>query len=158
AKKQRYEWQVKNFESPKKNDLVVYEMLVRDFTDAHSFEGAINRLDYLEKLGINAIEVLPINEFEGISSWGYNPSFMMAVDKSYGRAYDYKKFIDECHKRVIAVSQDIVLHDQFGSSPLIKMWANSAGTPAADNPYFYEKNRHPFAVGYQMRQNTPATE
>jgi len=73
-----YEWQINNFENPAVTDLVVYELLVRDFLATHDFETLIDTLDYLERLGVNAIELMPNSEFEGNSSWGYNPNYYFA--------------------------------------------------------------------------------
>jgi 1,4-alpha-glucan branching enzyme len=107
--KQAYNWTAANYQKPKKTDLVIYELLLRDFLNTHDYKTLIDTLDYLENLGINAIELMPFNEFEGNISWGYNPSFYFAPDKYYGTADDLKKFIDECHKRNIAVIMDMVL-------------------------------------------------
>ena len=74
-----YPWLVTNFNKPKKTDLVIYELLIRDFIAARNYKTLIDTLDYLENLGINAIELLPVNEFEGNQSWGYNPSFYFAL-------------------------------------------------------------------------------
>jgi len=79
-----YDWQVNDFENPPVEELVIYELLVRDFLDRHDYQTLIDTLDYLDRLGINAIELMPVNEFEGNLSWGYNPSFHFAVDKYYG--------------------------------------------------------------------------
>ncbi|MEO1655163.1 MAG: alpha-amylase, partial [Bacteroidota bacterium] len=68
-----YDWQVTNFTRPEPQDLVVYELLVRDFDQDKSYQNVIDRLDYLDSLGINAIELMPIMEFGGNQSWGYNP-------------------------------------------------------------------------------------
>jgi len=64
-----YDWQIENFTRPAQEDLVIYEMLIRDFDEDHTFQSVINRLDYLEDLGINAIELMPVNEFDGNLSW-----------------------------------------------------------------------------------------
>lgn len=72
------------FQRPPQDNLIIYELLIRDFVTSHSYETIIDTLDYLERLGVNAIELMPIYEFEGNISWGYNPSFMFAVDKYYG--------------------------------------------------------------------------
>ena len=61
-----YEWKETNFQKPKKEDLVIYELLVRDFTDERTFQAVIDKLDYLDSLGINALELMPIMEFEEI--------------------------------------------------------------------------------------------
>ena len=88
---------------------------------------------------MNAIEFMPTNEFEGNSSWGYNPNFYFAPDKYYGPKNDFKALIDECHNRGIAVIIDLVLNHSYNSSPMARMyWNNSANRPAADNPWFNE--------------------
>ena len=134
-----YDWQVDNFEAPAADRLVVYELLLRDFTDAGTVSAAIDRLDYLQDLGVTAVELMPINEFEGNSSWGYNPSLYFAPDKAYGRPDDYRRFVDECHKRGMAVIIDMVLNHSFGQSPFVRMyWNSELQRPAADNPWYNE--------------------
>ena len=145
-----YSWQVSNFTRPSTSKLVIYELLVRDFVATHAYKTLTDTLDYIARLGVNAIELMPVNEFEGNDSWGYNSNFMFALDKYYGTKNDYKAFVDACHQRGIAVIQDIVLEDQFGSSPMVRMYATSSGAPSSDNPWFYTTNRHPYAVGYQL--------
>jgi len=98
-----YEWQIENFDVPEVTDLVVYELLVRDFIETHDFETLIDTLDYLQRLGVNAIELMPNSEFEGNSSWGYNPNYYFAPDKYYGPKDTFKAFVDECHSRGMAV-------------------------------------------------------
>jgi glycosidase len=138
---ENYTWDTNNFDRPEQNNLVIYEMLVRDFTSKSSYEEALSHLDYLENLGINAIELMPINEFEGNDSWGYNPSFYMALDKAYGTKNAFKKFIDECHKRGIAVLADVVFNHSFSQSPLLQMyWNNTTNKPASDNPWYNESH------------------
>ena len=150
-----YNWQINNFTRPATSKLVVYELLVRDFVATHSYKTLVDTLDYISRLGVNAIELMPVNEFEGNDSWGYNSNFMFALDKYYGTKNDYKAFIDACHQRGIAVIQDIVLEDQFASSPMVRMYANADGSPSANNPWFYTQNRHPYAVGYQLDHTSP---
>lgn len=111
-----YTWEVENFEAPAKTDLVIYELLVRDFLGKHDYQTLIDTLNYLKNVGINAIELMPVNEFEGNLSWGYNPNYYFAPDKYYGPKNDFKKFIDECHKAGIAVIIDLVLNHSFGTS------------------------------------------
>lgn len=157
-KQDQYVWKNTAFTRPDKNKLVIYEMLVRDFVAAHNYKTVTDTLNYLSNLGVNAIELLPVNEFEGNESWGYNTNFGFALDKYYGTENDYKAFIDSCHGRGIAVIQDIVLEDQFGSSPMVRMYANSSGTPTNDNPWFNSENLHPYAVGYQLNHESSATK
>ncbi|HVV56392.1 MAG TPA: alpha-amylase family glycosyl hydrolase, partial [Mucilaginibacter sp.] len=154
-----YTWNVTNFQRPDPKNLVVYELLVRDFVATHSYKTLTDTLSYLVNLGVNAIELMPVNEFEGNDSWGYNTNFMFALDKYYGTPNDYKAFIDACHAKGIAVIQDIVLEDQFGSSPLCQMYWNSTNNePAANNPWLDPTSTHPYAVGYQMNHQRKATQ
>lgn len=119
-----------NFVRPNKNNLVIYEMWVYDFSPLRSFDAITKRLDYIENLGVNAIEFMPINEFEGNISWGYNPTHYFALDKAYGTDESFKKLVDECHKRGIAVIVDMVFNHATGWAPQNKMF------PLAENPYY----------------------
>jgi 1,4-alpha-glucan branching enzyme len=155
----QYTWKTTSFTRASPKNLVVYELLLRDFVGTHSYKTLTDTLNYLVNLGVNAIELLPVNEFEGNDSWGYNSNFMFALDKYYGTPNDYKAFIDACHSKGIAVIQDIVLEDQFGSSPMVQMyWNKAAGTPAANSPWFDVANMHPDAVGYQLNHQSAATQ
>ncbi|MCG8476677.1 MAG: alpha-amylase family glycosyl hydrolase [Cytophagales bacterium] len=144
-----YNWKVKNFQRPAKEDLVIYEMHIRDWVAKHDFKTVMDSLNYLETLGINALELMPVNEFEGNNSWGYNPNFFFAVDKYYGPRNDLKALVDACHERGIAVLIDMVLNHTVGSSPLVKMYprkedkANDAHwmwKPGADNIWYNKEN------------------
>jgi len=116
-------------------------------------------LDYLQALGINAIELMPIAEFEGNQSWGYNPSFHMAVDKYYGSRNQLKTVIDEAHKRGIAVILDVVFNHAFSQSPLCQLYWNSADfRPSADSPFLNEEAKHPFNVGYDFNHESEFTK
>lgn len=139
-----YQWQVENFNPPAQTNLVIYELLVRDFVKAHDFNTLKDTLDYLVKLGVNAIELMPVSEFEGNSSWGYNPNYYFAPDKYYGPKNTYKAFIDECHQRGIAVIMDMVLNHAYGTCPLVMMyWDSQNNRPAANNPWFNQVCPHP---------------
>jgi pullulanase/glycogen debranching enzyme len=137
-----FQWQNDDdFVQPEQKDLVIYELLIRDFIQNHDYQTLIDTLDYLEDLGINAIELMPINEFEGNSSWGYNPSFYFAPDKYYGTKNDLKSFIDECHRRGIAVIQDMVLNHSYRQSPFVRLyWDSINNRPAINNPWYNEKS------------------
>ncbi|RLD80646.1 MAG: alpha-amylase [Bacteroidetes bacterium] len=130
-----YDWQVDDFIPPETTDLVIYEMLIRDFTTKHSYAAVTDTLDYLKRLGVNALELMPVNEFEGNSSWGYNPSYYFAPDKYYGPKNQLKRLIDECHERGIAVILDIVLNHSYDQSPLVQMYFDG-NNPTADNPWY----------------------
>jgi glycosidase len=157
--KPAYTWQVNNFARPDKRSLVIYELLLRDFVTAHDWKTLKDTLGYLKNLGINAIELMPFNEFEGNISWGYNPSFYFAPDKYYGPENRLKEFIDECHKQGIAVIMDIALNHSFGQSPLVQLYFDAINNrPAADNPWFNPTPRHAFNVGYDMNHESAATK
>ncbi|MBT3365089.1 MAG: 1,4-alpha-glucan-branching protein [Flavobacteriales bacterium] len=142
--KSDYVWKNNSFQAPLKKDLVIYEMLIRDFVHARNYATVMDTLDYLQRLGINAIELMPNSEFENNESWGYNPSFHMALDKYYGTPDMYREFIDSCHSRGIAVIMDFVFNHAFGQSPLVQMyWDAAQNQPAADNPWFNATCPHP---------------
>jgi glycosidase len=145
-----YEWQVTDFQLPANKDLMIYELHVRDFVAKRNYQTLIDTLDYLVKLGINAIELMPPGEFENNESWGYNPSFHMALDKYYGTPEKFKEFVDSCHSRGIAVIVDMVLNHAFGQSPMVRMYWDAANDrPAANSPWFNAICPHePFCWGY----------
>lgn len=146
-----YNWAVKEFKRPNRHSLVIYELLLRDFTDEGSLRAAIEKLDYLDKLGVNAIELLPIQEFDGNDSWGYNPCFYFAPDKAYGPKDEYKRFVDECHKRGIAVILDVVFNHTTGLFPWAKMWWNSStNKTASNNPFFNVDAPHNWSVYHDL--------
>ncbi len=146
-----YQWQVEKFTPAPKNSVVIYELLLRDFTSDGTVRAATQKLDYLQNLGITAIELMPIQEFDGNDSWGYNPCFYFAPDKAYGTSEDYKYFIDECHKRGIAVILDVVINHATGLFPWAKMWwDSSANTTTSQNPFFNRVARHPYNVYHDL--------
>jgi 1,4-alpha-glucan branching enzyme len=157
--KPAYAWQVPVFQRPDKKGLVIYELLLRDFLYSSNWQTLTDTLAYLKRLGVNAIEVMPFNNFEGASSWGYNPNFYFAPDKVYGTETALKQFIDACHKQGMAVIMDMVLNHSFGSSPMVRMYYdNTLGVPAADNPWFNQYPTHAYNVGFQFNHESPATK
>ena len=146
-----YEWKHSDFKIEDKNDLVIYEMHFRDFTTSQDIAGAMAQLDYIENLGVNAIELMPIQEFDGNNSWGYNPNHWFALDKYYGTREEYKDFIDECHARDIAVIVDVVYNHATGSHTWAKMWWDGANNCTAENnPWFNVLPTHPYNVYHDM--------
>ncbi|MBD3583122.1 alpha-amylase family glycosyl hydrolase [Flavobacterium selenitireducens] len=158
-----YNWQVNNFVKPAKEDLVVYEVLIRDFDGARNFQSLINRIQYFKDLKVNAIQLMPVMEYEGNESWGYNTSFHMALDKYYGTADKLKEFVDLCHQNGIAVILDVALNHAFGRNPMVRMWmkdadGNGFGDPASDNPYFNEFATHAYNVGSDFNHQSALTK
>lgn len=158
-----YNWQVTNFNKPKKEDLIVYEVLIRDFDATRSFQGLINRINYFKNLKVNAIQLMPVMEFEGNESWGYNTSYHMALDKFYGPKEKMKEFVDLCHQNGIAVILDIALNHAFGRNAMNRMWMNDPdgdgwGGPASDSPYFNMVATHSYSVGSDFNHQQSRTQ
>lgn len=157
-----YNWSsaTTNFVKPKKKDLVFYEVLIRDFDATRTYQDLINKIDYFKNLKINAIKIMPVMEFEGNMSWGYNTVFHMALDKRYGPPVKLKEFVDLCHQNGIAVILDLALNHVFGRSPLERMWmldsdndgwANGTGPrTTTENPYVNQVALHSYNVGSDL--------
>ncbi|KOS06695.1 alpha-amylase [Flavobacterium akiainvivens] len=159
---QAYDWQVTDFVRPAKEDLVIYEALIRDFNSTKTWESMSAQIDYFKNLHINAIELMPVMEFEGNISWGYNTAYHMAPDKAYGTPESMKAFIDLCHENGIAVILDVALNHVYGRSPLARMWSNDPdgdgfGIPATDNPYCNVTAKHSYSVGSDLNHSTDVT-
>ena len=153
-----FHWTATSYERPAENSLAIYELLIRDFTEEGSINAVTAKLDYLETLGVNAIELMPIQEFDGNDSWGYNPCFFFAADKAYGTEEAYKTFIDECHKRGIAVIIDVVFNHATGQHPYAKMWWNSsANKTASNNPFFNVDAPHNWSVFHDFNHTYSET-
>jgi|WetSurSiteA1Bulk_404760.scaffolds.fasta_scaffold00132_8 glycosidase len=155
-----YSWNDGEYAPPQQQKLIIYELLIRDFVTTHDIKDVAGKLDYLQTLGINAIELMPFSEFEGNSSWGYNPSFYFATDKYYGRDTDIKDFIQECHKRGIAVIMDIVLNHAYEQNSMVRLYFNSAtGKPSPENPWFNENSPNTtYSWGYDFNHESAATQ
>ncbi|KIQ24216.1 alpha-amylase [Flavobacterium sp. MEB061] len=158
-----YNWQVTNFTKPEKEKLVVYEVLVRDFDAARNYQSLIDRIEYFKSLKINAIELMPVMEFEGNESWGYNTSFHMALDKFYGTSDKLKELIDLYHQNGIAVILDVALNHAFGRNPMVRMWMNDPdgdgfGSPTEENPYFNTVAKHAYNVGEDFNHQSLKTQ
>ena len=154
-----YDWKVKDFKGVDKDNLVIYELLFRDFTGTEgkalgngTVRQAIEKIPYLVELGINAVELLPINEFDGNNSWGYNPNFYFAIDKAYGTAQDYKEFIDVCHQNGIAVILDVVFNQSAGLHPWYQMYS------AKENPFYNQVAPHAYSVLNDWKQEYPLVQ
>lgn len=151
-----YDWKVKDFKGVDKDNLIIYELLLRDFTGTEgkalgdgTVRGAIEKIPYLKSLGINAVELLPITEFNGNISWGYNPNFYFSPDKAYGTPDDYKEFIDECHANGIAVILDLVFNQSDWQHPWYKMY------PVGSNPMYNATAPHAYSVLNDFNQEHP---
>lgn len=154
-----YDWKVKDFKGVAQSDLIIYELLIRDFTGTEgkaegngTLRGVIDKLDYIKGLGVNAVELLPIMEFNGNNSWGYNTNFYFAPDKAYGTPDDYRLLIDECHRRGMAVILDIVFNQSDGLHPWYQMY------PIARNPFYNGTAPHGYSVLNDWNQDNPLVQ
>lgn len=139
-----YAWQSNNFQMPAWTNIVAYEMHIGTFhvpTGAAlpgTFATATAKLDHLQALGVNALELMPTNEFAGDISWGYNPAHPFSVESSYGGPDALKAFVDAAHQRGIAVMGDVVFN-HFGPQDMdlwqYDGWSSSSTTGGI---FFYE--------------------
>lgn len=123
-----YVWQNDDKPLPADEELVIYELHVGDFSggedDPHArgkYQHVIEKLDYLCELGINAIELMPVKEYPGDHSWGYNPRYFFATESSYGSTSELKRLIDECHGKGIRVIMDGIYNHSESSCPLTQI-------------------------------------
>lgn len=154
--KDNYSWKVNNFKIEVPEKLVIYELLLRDFTTASDLKGTKEKLAYLKAMGVNAIELMPVQEFDGNDSWGYNPCFFFAMDKAYGTKTMYKQFIDACHEAGMAVILDVVYNHATGNNPFAKLyWNSEQNKTASNNPYFNIDAPHPYSVFHDFNHDSP---
>lgn len=148
-----------DFTIPDHKNLVVYELLLRDFTGTDgqadgngTVRKAIEKIPYLKSLGVNAVEIMPIMQFSGNNSWGYNTNFYMAPDKCYGSPWDYMELVETCHLNGIAVILDIALNHADGLNPWYQMY------PAGQNPFFNATAPHDYSVFNDWNQSNPLVQ
>lgn len=156
-----YQWVNTSFKKPAKEKIIVYELLVRDFLgeDNMNYQALIDTLGYLENLGVNAIELMPIMEFAGNDSWGYNPTFMFAVDKAYGTKNDLKELIDAAHGKGMAVILDMVMNQNDIPSPYAQMYFDfQSFKPTLENPWFNVDAKHPYNVFFDINHESTYTQ
>ncbi len=149
ARRARFPWTDREWRTPALRDLVIYELCVRDFTGHWAqdrpvygtFRGVEAKLDYLVDLGVNAVELMPLHQFPGESSWGYNPVFYCAPAHTYGTPEDLMRLVDACHRRGIAVILDVVFNHAWGDHPYYQFYPPMYG-PRGEwlddwNPFFH---------------------
>ncbi len=154
-----FDWQNDDFQRPAVQKLIIYEMLMRDFTQKKNFQTLTDTLDYFQRLGVNAIEFMPISEFNGNLSWGYDPTYHYALDKFYGSPESFKLLVDACHERGIAVILDVVFNHAHEKNPLCMLYWDAANfRPAANNPWLNQEAKHDFNVFFDFNHESPATK
>ncbi len=103
-----YEWNDTGWGGVPFHELILYELHVGTFSEEGTFEAIISKLDDIKKVGINAIELMPIGQFPGDRNWGYDGVYPYAVQNSYGGPLGLKRLVDACHQKGIAVFLDVV--------------------------------------------------
>jgi 1,4-alpha-glucan branching enzyme len=140
-----FDWEGDDFSAAGWNQLVIYEMHIGSFTpDANeqpgNFGKVLTQLDHLKRLGVNAVQIMPVGEFAGDRSWGYNPAQVFAVESAYGGPDGLKHFVKELHRNGLAVILDVV-YNHFGPSDLdiwrFDGWSEHDG----GGIYFYNDHR-----------------
>jgi 1,4-alpha-glucan branching enzyme len=123
-----YVWKNDDKPLPADHELVIYELHVGDFSGGEDdpyargkYKHVVEKLDYLVELGINCIELMPVKEYPGDHSWGYNPRYFFATESSYGTTEQLKALIDECHGRGIRVLMDGIYNHSESESPLTQI-------------------------------------
>jgi maltooligosyltrehalose trehalohydrolase len=111
----RHEWQDGGWAGLPLQGLAIYELHIGTFTPEGTFDAAAARLDHLLDLGVNCVELLPVNAFNGRWNWGYDGVLWYAVHEEYGGPAGYQGFVDACHARGLAVIQDVV-YNHLGAS------------------------------------------
>ncbi len=117
---------------------IVYELHVGTFTRAGTLDAAVDKLDHLVSLGVDMVELLPVNAFAGTHNWGYDGVLWFAVQDSYGGPRAYQRFVDACHRRGLGVIQDVV-YNHLGAGgnhiPLFGPYLNptAGGSPWGDS-------------------------
>jgi 1,4-alpha-glucan branching enzyme len=149
AQAESFAWTDQKWRTPGLRDLIIYELNVRDFAGRWvanrprygNFAATIELLDYLVELGVNAIELMPIQAFPGESSWGYNPVFYFAPAEVYGNSADFKHLVDCCHDRGLAVILDVAFNHAWGRHPYYQFYPPMFGSDGAQlenwNPFFH---------------------
>ncbi|MGJ8716159.1 MAG: alpha-amylase family glycosyl hydrolase [Maribacter stanieri] len=140
-----FSWDDSDFKMPSWNELVIYELHVGTFNRSApdavgTFEDVIIKLPYLKKLGINCIELLPVAEFAGGISWGYNPAHPFAIEQDYGGPDGFAKLVNEAHKIGIAVIMDVV-YNHFGPSDVDLWQFDGWSENDKGGIYFYNDHR-----------------
>jgi len=156
-----YAWASSEYywERPDVEHLVIYELLIRDFLASHAWTDLIDTLDYIKNLGVDAIEIMPFNEFEGNESWGYNTSFYFAPDKYYGHKNDLKRFVEIAHQKGLAVIMDMVMNHAYGQNPMVQLYFNhGANAPASNNPWFNSNYVGQYQWGYDWNHEAQRTK
>ncbi len=140
----QFDWGEQFHKTPPWNEWVIYEMHVGTFNDENpddpqsaQFDSIIRRFDHLKKLGVNCLQIMPVAEFAGDRSWGYNPAHIFAVESAYGGPKKFKEFVRAAHQNGFAVILDVV-YNHFGPSDLDLWRFDGWSEDDGGGIYFYQ--------------------
>lgn len=150
-------WTDQEYSRPNQDNLIIYELLIRDFSEEKTFQFVHDSLEYFSKLGVNAIQLMPIIEFPGNSSWGYNNAMYFAPDKAYGTSTDLKELINAAHQRGIAIIMDVAFNHADRPNPFLTMYWDGEG-PSVENPWFNRQPTHSLNWFYDWNHESPHTQ
>ena len=137
-----FQWTDKNWHTPPLSSGIVYELHIGTYSPEGTFDSAIPYLDHLVELGVTHVEVMPINEFAGNRGWGYDGVFLFATFEPYGGPEAFKRFVDACHAKNLAVVLDVV-YNHFGP---VGNYANRFG------PYLTDKYHTPWGAAVNFNE------
>ncbi len=135
-------WNDNQWHTPPLSSGVIYELHIGTYSAEGTFDSAIPHLDHLVELGITHVEVMPINEFAGNRGWGYDGVFLFAVFEPYGGPDGFKRFVNACHERNLAVILDVV-YNHFGP---VGNYTNRFG------PYLTDKYHTPWGAAVNFNE------
>ncbi|NVN90053.1 MAG: alpha amylase C-terminal domain-containing protein [Desulfuromonadales bacterium] len=141
-----FDWGGDDFKLAPWNELVIYELHVGTFNDQEDdnrsgqFASVSARLGHLKKLGVNAIQIMPVGEFAGERSWGYNPAHIFSVELTYGGPLAFKRFVKRAHQQGIAVILDVV-YNHLGPNDLDLWQFDGWSENSRGGIYFYNNER-----------------
>lgn len=151
-----YQWSDDNWAAPPFSQLVVYELHLGTFTPAGTFRSAIERLDHLVTLGVNAVELMPVADFQGERNWGYDGVMLYAPARCYGHPDDLRALVDAAHTRGLAVILDVV-YNHFGpDGNYVSVYHGDYFDPEAHTPWGAALNYAAPAVRAFFFENAPS--
>ena len=138
----QFQWTDQDWRGLRLEDYVIYELHIGTFTPQGTFDAAIEKLDYLKKLGISVIEIMPVAAFPGIHNWGYDGVSPYAVQASYGGPEGLRRLVDAAHSIGLGVMLDVVYNHLGNEGNYLRLFG----------PYFTDRHRTPWgdAVNYDQ--------
>jgi maltooligosyltrehalose trehalohydrolase len=136
-----FHWTDQDWQPPRRDDLVIYELHVGTFSPQGTFRGVMDRLPYLAQLGVSAIELMPVGDFPGTRNWGYDGVAIFAPSRAYGRPEDLQALVNTAHQHGVAVLLDVI-YNHLGP--------DGAYANAFSPYYFTDRHRSPWGQGVNI--------